>query len=76
MFVANKSSISAKFLTKSGERNKEAINALKQTKTDPDALKKRQELNKRIAETRKKLESVSNIYFLICFFNICYIVFF
>lgn len=37
----------------------EAINALKQTKSDPDAMKKRLELNKRIAETKKKLESVS-----------------
>lgn len=58
-FAANKSSISAKFLTRSGDRNKDAIEAVKQTKTDPDALKKRQELNKRIAETKKKLESVS-----------------
>ncbi|XP_072381673.1 mitogen-activated protein kinase-binding protein 1 isoform X10 [Diabrotica undecimpunctata] len=56
----NKSSISSKFLTKSSERNQEAINALKQTKNDPDAIRKRQELNKRVAETRKKLESVGH----------------
>ncbi|VEN46372.1 unnamed protein product [Callosobruchus maculatus] len=56
----NKSSISSKFLTRSGERNLEAINAVKQTKSDPDAIKKRQELNKRIAETKKKLESVGH----------------
>ncbi|CAH1956634.1 unnamed protein product [Acanthoscelides obtectus] len=56
----NKSSISSKFLTRSGERNVEAINAVKQTKSDPDAIKKRQELNKRIAETKKKLESVGH----------------
>ncbi|KAJ8956105.1 hypothetical protein NQ318_016559 [Aromia moschata] len=56
----NKTSISAKFLTRSGERNLEAINAVKQTKSDPDAIKKRQELNKRIAETKKKLESVGH----------------
>ncbi|KAJ8969563.1 hypothetical protein NQ314_001684 [Rhamnusium bicolor] len=56
----NKTSISSKFLTRSGERNLEAINAVKQTKSDPDAMKKRQELNKRIAETKKKLESVGH----------------
>nr|CAI5844434.1 unnamed protein product [Callosobruchus analis] len=56
----NKSSISSKFLTRTGERNLEAINAVKQTKCDPDAIKKRQELNKRIAETKKKLESVGH----------------
>lgn len=60
LFVsANKSSISAKFLTRSGDRNKDAIEAVKQAKTDPDTMKKRQELSKRIAETKKKLESVS-----------------
>nr|CAI5844427.1 unnamed protein product [Callosobruchus analis] len=57
---SNKSSISSKFLTRTGERNLEAINAVKQTKCDPDAIKKRQELNKRIAETKKKLESVGH----------------
>lgn len=57
----NKTSISSKFLTRSGDRNVEAINALKQTKSDPDAMKKRLELNKRIAETKKKLESVGHM---------------
>lgn len=57
--LANKSSISSKFLTKSNEKNQEAINAVKQTRNDPDTIKKRQELNKRIAETKKKLENVS-----------------
>ncbi|XP_060533650.1 mitogen-activated protein kinase-binding protein 1 isoform X2 [Cylas formicarius] len=58
--LANKSSISSKFLTNSGNRNIEAINAVKQTRTDPEAIRKRQELNKRIAETKKKLESVGH----------------
>ncbi|XP_056630117.1 mitogen-activated protein kinase-binding protein 1 isoform X3 [Diorhabda sublineata] len=57
---SNKTSISSKFLTKSSERNLEAINAVKQTKNDPDAIRKRQELSKRVAETRKKLESVGH----------------
>ncbi|CAH1118398.1 unnamed protein product [Phaedon cochleariae] len=57
---SNKSSISSKFLTKSGERNQEAINAVKQTKNDPDAIRKRQELNKRVADARKRLESVGH----------------
>ncbi|CAG9861239.1 unnamed protein product [Phyllotreta striolata] len=56
----NKTSISSKFLTKTNERNQEAINAVKQTKNDPDALRRRQELSKRVAETRKKLESVGH----------------
>lgn len=55
----NKSSFSAKFLTNSANRNQEAINAVKQTKSDPEARKKREELSKRIAEAKKKLESVS-----------------
>ncbi|CAH1107787.1 unnamed protein product, partial [Psylliodes chrysocephalus] len=57
---SNKTSISSKFLTKSNERNIEAINAVKQTKNDPDAMRRRQELSKRVAETRKKLESVGH----------------
>ncbi|KAF7286628.1 hypothetical protein GWI33_004661 [Rhynchophorus ferrugineus] len=56
---SNKSSFSSKFLT-NGNRNIEAINAVKQTKLDPEAIRKRQELNKRIAETKKKLESVGH----------------
>lgn len=56
----NKSSFSAKFLTNSANRNQEAINAVKQTKSDPEARKKREELSKRIAEAKKKLESVGH----------------
>ncbi|KAL3271989.1 hypothetical protein HHI36_022458 [Cryptolaemus montrouzieri] len=56
----NKTTISSKFLTRSSERNSDAINAVKQTKSDPETLKVRQELNKRIAETKKKLESVGH----------------
>lgn len=64
-FVANKSSISAQYLTRTNgslsTRNIAVINAAKQTRTDPDAAKKREELNKRIAATRKKLQSVGFI---------------
>ncbi|CAH0549034.1 unnamed protein product, partial [Brassicogethes aeneus] len=55
----NKTSISSKFL-RTGERNVEAINAVKMTKNDPDAMRTRQELHKRIADTKKKLESVGH----------------
>ncbi|XP_045468503.1 mitogen-activated protein kinase-binding protein 1 isoform X4 [Harmonia axyridis] len=55
-----KTSISSKFLTRSVERNSDAINAVKQAKTDPETMKVRQELHKRIAETKKKLESVGH----------------
>lgn len=41
-------------------RNVAVINAAKQIKTDPEATKKREELNKRIEETRRKLQSVSH----------------
>lgn len=58
---SNKSSFSSKFLTNSGNKNIEAINAVKMTKSDPEAIKKRQELNKRIAETKKKLESFGHV---------------
>lgn len=37
----------------------DVINAVQKTKSDPEAARKRQELNQRIAETKKKLESVS-----------------
>lgn len=40
-------------------RNVAVINAAKQLKTDPEATKKREELNQRIEETRRKLQSVS-----------------
>lgn len=71
----NKSSFSAKFLTNSANRNQEAINAVKQTKSDPEARKKREELSKRIAEAKKKLESVSLfsvlLYYFYCKYQIC-----
>lgn len=55
-----KSSISSQFLTRGGaSRNVAVINAVKQTKNDPEAIKKREELSKRIADTKKKLQSVS-----------------
>ncbi|KAK9872811.1 hypothetical protein WA026_019595 [Henosepilachna vigintioctopunctata] len=57
---SNKLSISSKFLTRSSERNSEAINAVKQTRSDPETSKIRQELNKRITEARKKLDSVGH----------------
>lgn len=55
--------ISSKFLTRTTDHNAAAINAVKQTKSDPEAMKKRQLLNRRIAETKKKLESVSIAFF-------------
>lgn len=60
--VNNKTSISSQFLTRGGNRNVAVINAIKQTKNDPEAIKKREELSKRIADTKKKLQSVC--YFL------------
>lgn len=57
--IPNKSSISSQFLTRS-TRNAAVINAVKQTKNDVEAIKKREELNKRIADTKKKLQSVSH----------------
>ncbi|XP_068901374.1 mitogen-activated protein kinase-binding protein 1-like isoform X6 [Tenebrio molitor] len=55
-----KTSISSKFLTRATDINMAAINAVKQTKSDPEAALKRQLLNKKIAETKKKLESVGH----------------
>ncbi|KAL1501244.1 hypothetical protein ABEB36_006606 [Hypothenemus hampei] len=57
---SNKTSFSSKFLTGGATRNLEAIKAVKQTKSDPEVMKKRQELSKRIAEAKKKLESVGH----------------
>ncbi|EFA05055.2 WD repeat-containing protein 62-like Protein [Tribolium castaneum] len=54
-----KTTISSKFL-RSSEINMAAINAVKLTKSDPETALKRQLLNKRIAETKKKLESVGH----------------
>lgn len=61
----NKSSISSQFLTRSANRNLGVINAVKQTRNDPEAIRKREELNKRIADTKKKLQSVSKRLFLV-----------
>ncbi|XP_050299920.1 uncharacterized protein LOC126738571 isoform X2 [Anthonomus grandis grandis] len=55
---SNKSSFSSKFLTNSGNRADGNSSSVK--RNDPEALKKRQELSKRIAETKKKLESVGH----------------
>ncbi|XP_031332031.1 uncharacterized protein LOC116162536 isoform X2 [Photinus pyralis] len=56
----NKSSISSQYLTRANSvcRNQAVISAAKQTKRDSDASRKREELAKRIAATRKKLQSV------------------
>ncbi|KAK4878078.1 hypothetical protein RN001_010584 [Aquatica leii] len=55
-------SISSQYLTRTNgslsTRNMAVIHAAKQTKFDSDATKKREELAKRIAMTRKKLQSV------------------
>lgn len=65
MFVVNKSSISSQYHTTRTNgtpltpRNLSVINAAKQTKNDPDTLKKREELSKIIADTKKKLATVS-----------------
>lgn len=63
LFLANKASISSKFLT-SSNRNVAVINAVQQTKNDPEAQKMRKELSKRIADTKRKLHSVSNFVFI------------
>ncbi|XP_049824929.1 mitogen-activated protein kinase-binding protein 1 isoform X3 [Aethina tumida] len=57
--LGGKTSISSKFL-RTGDRNMDVINAVQKTKSDPEAARKRQELNQRIAETKKKLESVGH----------------
>lgn len=59
LLAVNKTSISSQFLTRGGNRNVAVINAVKLTKNDPEAIKKREELSKRIADTKKKLQSVS-----------------
>ncbi|XP_017782013.1 PREDICTED: WD repeat-containing protein 62 isoform X2 [Nicrophorus vespilloides] len=60
----NKSSISSKYHTRTSNtpkiRNIAVVNAMKQTKNDSDTLKKREELHKRIAETKKKLQSIGH----------------
>ncbi|KRT85576.1 WD40 domain-containing protein, partial [Oryctes borbonicus] len=63
----NKSSISSQYHTtrtngtSSGIlRNISVINAARQTKNDPDTIKKREELSKMIADTKKKLATVGH----------------
>lgn len=50
-------SLTSKFLTKSNS-NSEVISAVKATQRDPEAARKREELQRRIEETRRKLQSV------------------
>ena len=60
------SSLTSKFLTKSNSSaltngvtsNAEVISAVKATQRDPEAARKREELQRRIEETRRKLQSV------------------
>ncbi|XP_025834885.1 WD repeat-containing protein 62 isoform X3 [Agrilus planipennis] len=58
----NKASISSQYLGRGGNstgmKNMMVINATRKTKNDVEAVKKREELAKRIADTRKKLQSV------------------
>nr|XP_022905625.1 uncharacterized protein LOC111417532 isoform X2 [Onthophagus taurus] len=61
----NKSSISSQYHTRLGAtttqlRNINVINATRQAKNDPDTLKKREELSKMIADTKKKLANVGH----------------
>lgn len=53
----NMSSLTSKFLTKTNS-NADMISALKATQRDPEAVRKREELQRRIEETRRKLQSV------------------
>ena len=53
-------SLTSKFLTKSS--NADMISAVKATQRDPEAARKREELQRRIEETRRKLQSVGNQY--------------
>lgn len=43
-------------------RNAAVVNATKQARGDADVVKKREELQRRIEETRRKLQSVRNVY--------------
>ena len=65
------SSLTSKFLTKTSSvtvtnginSNAEVISAVKATQRDPEAARKREELQRRIEETRRKLQSVCHIEF-------------
>lgn len=54
---SNLSSLTSKFLTKSNS-NADMISAVKANQRDPEAARKREELQRRIEETRRKLQSV------------------
>ncbi|KAI9551469.1 hypothetical protein GHT06_021802 [Daphnia sinensis] len=54
---SNLSSLTSKFLTKSNS-NADMINAVKANQRDPEAARKREELQRRIEETRRKLQSI------------------
>ncbi|KAI4454792.1 wd repeat domain 62 isoform g [Holotrichia oblita] len=63
----NKSSISSQYHTtrtngtpSANGRNLSVINAARQTKNDPDTIKRREELSKMIADTKKKLANVGH----------------
>ncbi|KAK9754180.1 hypothetical protein QE152_g1547 [Popillia japonica] len=63
----NKSSISSQYHTtrtngtpSMNSRNMSVINAARQTKNDPDTIKRREELSKMIADTKKKLATVGH----------------
>lgn len=45
-------------------RNAAVVNATKQARGDADVVKKREELQRRIEETRRKLQSVSIAIFI------------
>lgn len=67
-FLDNKTSISSQYLRNgTSSRNVDIINATKQTKKDPETVKKREELAKRIADTKKKLETVCLFIYLLIF---------
>lgn len=54
---AHLNSLTSKFLTKSNS-NADVISAVKATQRDPESARKREELQRRIEETRRKLQSV------------------
>ncbi|XP_045033834.1 mitogen-activated protein kinase-binding protein 1 isoform X3 [Daphnia magna] len=54
---SNLSSLTSKFLTKSNS-NADMISAVKANQRDPEAARKREELQRRIEETRRKLQSI------------------
>ena len=59
--LGNLSSLTSKFLTKTNS-NADMISAVKATQRDPEAARKREELQRRIEETRRKLQSVWSLF--------------